>query len=72
MNQERINRVIYLQAKANRQIAMYGQCSEDVFDEMIMIIDMLTPEEQDAVLESFENTLDHMVDSFVAQAFRLN
>lgn len=47
MNQEKISRAIELQDRANKEIDTCGQTSESTIDELMGIVDSLTPEEQD-------------------------
>lgn len=47
MNQEKISRAIELQDRANKEIDAYGQTSESTMNELMEIVDSLTPEDQD-------------------------
>lgn len=47
MNQEKISRAIELQDRANKEIDAYGQTSENTMNELMGIVDSLTPDEQD-------------------------
>ena len=47
MNQEKISRAIELQDRANKEIDAYGQTSESTMNELMEIVDSLTPEEGD-------------------------
>lgn len=47
MNQEKISRAIELQDRANKEIDAYGQTSESTMNELMEIVDSLTPDEQD-------------------------
>jgi transcription termination factor NusB len=48
IKREKVLRAVVLQQTANLQIETYGQCTDDVIDELIEITDSMTPEEQDA------------------------
>jgi transcription termination factor NusB len=50
MNNEKVLRAIELQQKANLQIDNYGQCTDDVINELIEITDSMTPEEENAFI----------------------
>ena len=45
MNQEKINRTIELQNRANDEIETYGEASDSTVNEMMDIVDNMTPEE---------------------------
>ena len=45
MNQEKINRTIELQNRANDEIETYGEASDSTVNELMDIVDNMTPEE---------------------------
>ena len=45
MNQEKISRTIELQNRANDEIETYGEASDSTVNEMMDIVDNMTPEE---------------------------
>ena len=45
MNQEKISRAIELQNRANDEIETYGEASDSTVNEMMDIVDNMTPEE---------------------------
>jgi hypothetical protein len=47
MNQEKISRAVELQDRANKEIDAYGQTTDSTINELMEIVDSLTPEEQD-------------------------
>jgi len=53
MNQNKVERAIYLQKKANDQIDTYGEASHDVVDELMEIVDYLDDAEQSLILELY-------------------
>jgi len=53
MNQNKVERAIYLQKKANEQIDTYGESSHDVVDELMEIVDSLNDQEQSLMLELY-------------------
>ena len=55
MNQNRVERAIYLQKKANDQIDTYGEDSHDVVDELMEIVDSLNESEQSLMLELYHS-----------------
>ena len=48
INKNKVQRAVELQLVANKQIDIYGQCSNDVVDELIELVDCFNHEEQDA------------------------
>ena len=46
MNQEKISRAIELQNRANDQIETYGEALDSTVNELMNIIDNMTPEEE--------------------------
>lgn len=53
MNQNKVERAIYLQKKANDQIDTYGEASHDIVDELMEIVDSLNESEQSLMLELY-------------------
>ncbi len=53
MNQNKVERAIYLQKKANDQIDTYGEASLDVVDELMEIVDSLNDVEESLMLELY-------------------
>ena len=45
MNQEKISRAIELQNRANDEIETYGEASDSTVNELMDIVDNMTPEE---------------------------
>jgi len=45
MNQEKISRAIELQNRANDEIETYGEASDSTINELMDIVDNMTPEE---------------------------
>ena len=45
MNQEKINRTIELQNRANDEIETYGEALDSTINELMDIVDNMTPEE---------------------------
>ena len=56
MNIQKVQKAVDLQNKANHQIDVYGQCSEDVMDELIEIADSFTAEEDSKFIELMYQT----------------
>jgi len=54
MNFKKINQAVALQKKANYQIEIYGQASEDVVDLLLEISDSFTAEEASEFLMVYE------------------
>ena len=54
MNFRKINQAVALQKKANYQIEIYGQASEDVVDLLLEISDSFTAEEASEFLMVYE------------------
>ena len=46
MNQEKISRAIELQNRANDEIETYGEALDSTVNELMNIIDNMTPEEE--------------------------
>jgi len=55
MNEEKVHRAIELQQRANKEIDTYGQTTEQTIDELMWIIDTMTPEEETAMLNWYPN-----------------
>ena len=53
MDISKIDRFIALQERVNRQIDTYGEAEPHVVDEMMELIDTLTPEEMDEVTRRY-------------------
>ena len=53
MNIEKVNRVIELQLRANMQIDMYGEADHETTNILLELVDSLTHEESDKVIELF-------------------
>lgn len=53
MVSEKVLKAVELQKRANSQIEVYGQTSEDVVDQLMEIVDSLTPEEQTMFLQMY-------------------
>ena len=49
-----VNTFIQLQSKANRQIEVYGQTTDDVMIELMAIADMLTPDQTDELISRMD------------------
>ena len=54
MNQEKVQRAIELQRRANSEIEIYGEVSEQTFREMMDIFDSLNSSEIDQVIKDYE------------------
>ncbi len=54
MNQEKVQRAIELQRRANSEIEVYGEVSEQTFCEMMDIFDSLNSSEIDQVIKDYE------------------
>ena len=54
MNIQKVERVIYLQKKANQQIHLHGQVSDDVINELMELADNLTPEESEMFIKMYQ------------------
>ena len=61
MNQNKVERAIYLQKKANDQIDTYGEASHDVLDELMEIVDSLNESEQSLMLELYYPKMERHV-----------
>ena len=46
----KVSRFITLQERANRMIELYGQCSEEVCDELMEVADSMTGDEIDEAI----------------------
>ena len=53
MNIEKVNRVIEQQLRANAQIDMYGESDHETTDILLELVDSLTHEESDKVIELY-------------------
>jgi hypothetical protein len=51
MNQEKINRAVELQKRANDEIDTYGQASDETIMDLMDTVDNMTPEEQDEFIK---------------------
>lgn len=51
MNLEKVNRVIELQIRANHMIDKWGEAEEEVVLMLMDLVDELTPEESDKLIE---------------------
>ena len=54
INLEKVNRVVYLQLMMNSQISTSGEADILLVDDLENLIDTLTDEEQDKVLNVFQ------------------
>jgi len=54
VNLEKVNRVVYLQLMMNSQISTSGEADILLVDDLENLIDTLTDEEQDKVLNVFQ------------------
>ena len=54
VNLEKVNRVVYLQLMMNSQISTSGEADISLVDDLENLIDTLTDEEQDKVLNVFQ------------------
>ena len=54
MNQEKIQRAIELQRRANSEIEVYGEVSQQTFQELMDVFDSLTSDEIDQVITNYE------------------
>ena len=54
INLEKVNRVVYLQCMMNSQISTSGEADILLVDDLENLIDTLTDEEQDKVLNVFQ------------------
>ena len=53
MNQEKINRTIELQNRANDEIETYGEALDSTVNELMNIIDNMTPEEENEFVAQY-------------------
>ena len=53
MNQEKINRAIELQNRANDEIEMYGEALDSTINELMDIVDNMTPEEENEFVAQY-------------------
>ena len=53
MNQEKISRAIELQNRANDQIETYGEALDSTVNELMNIIDNMTPEEENEFVAQY-------------------
>ena len=51
MNLEKVNRVIELQSRINLMIEKYGEVDQEIVNIMMDLIDGLTPEEDNKLIE---------------------
>ena len=76
MNQEKISRAVELQNRANDEIETYGEASDSTVNELMNIIDNMTPEEETMFAFTLMNIIDNMTpeeeDEFVAQYIKQN
>jgi hypothetical protein len=59
MNNENVRRFILLQERANRMIDTYGQCTNEVAEELEYLCNILTPQEMDVVCLWARNQSDY-------------
>ena len=53
MNQEKINRAIELQNRANDEIETYDEASDSTINELMDIVDNMTPEEENEFVAQY-------------------
>ena len=53
MNQEKISRAIELQNRANDEIETYGEALDSTINELMNIIDNMTPEEENEFVAQY-------------------
>ncbi len=76
INQDKVNRAIELQKRANNEIDTYGRTSDSTFEEMMEAFDSLTPDEENEVIERYgmtlEDTFCHDVETRAELAWLMN
>ena len=58
MNNSKVKKAIELQEKANQEIDMYGQASDNTFNKMMKVFDSLTLAEIEIVLAAASGVIE--------------